>query len=69
VIRSDSLSAVGDDVPVGQLAAGVELLRGGTWDLAASLQVAQGTKTKANGDTRTGRSTGLGVFFTWYAAQ
>lgn len=68
-IHASSLAAVGDNVPVGELAAGLELVRGRRWDLTAAFQLAQGTATTANGGTTTGRSTGLGVMLTWYPGR
>jgi len=68
-IHAGDLAKVGDNVPVGEVAAGYDFVRGRSWALDASLQVAQGTTTKPNGGTTTGRSTGLGVHFTWYASQ
>jgi len=68
IVHVDGFAAASDDVPIGELGAGLELLRGRNWNLDIALQVAQGTATNSsgNGGTTTGRSTGLGVHLTWY---
>jgi hypothetical protein len=68
-IHNGDRASVGDNVPVGELAAGFDFVRTPHWAVDASLQVAQGTTTKANGDSTTGRSTGLGVHLTWYGTR
>jgi hypothetical protein len=66
-VRVNVFGVRGDDVPVGELAAGVELVRGPNWALDLSGRVAQGKSTEANGDVTTGRAAGVGVSMTWYA--
>ena len=65
IVHVDGFAAASGDVPVGEVAAGLQLLRGRNWDLDVVLQVAQGTSTSDSGSS-TGRSTGLGVQLTWY---
>jgi len=66
-------SSRSDDVPVGQFAAGFELVRGGQWAIDVAFRVAQGTSTKAGSmssdDATTGRSTGIGANFTYFAMR
>jgi len=64
------LAARGDDVPVGLLAAGVELVKGKQWALDLELKVAQGGATDEddNGNT-TGRMVGAGVGFTYFGSR
>ncbi|HTR55199.1 MAG TPA: hypothetical protein VMJ10_31165 [Kofleriaceae bacterium] len=66
IVHVDGFAAASGDVPVGEVGAGVEVLRGRNWDLDVVFQVAQGTSTNDSGGSSTGRSTGLGVQLTWY---
>ena len=66
VISVGGFAARGDDVPVGQLAAGFEIVRGRSWALDLQLKVAQGTSTDDGAEVQTGRSAGIGVAFTWF---
>jgi hypothetical protein len=60
----------GDDVPVGELAIGLELVHNRNFALDVSLKVAQGTATDDNGNNvTTGRAAGLGISATWFASQ
>lgn len=70
-VRLGGLSArASDDVPVAQLAAGLELVRGRQWALDVHAKLAQGSSTDADGDeVATGRSAGFGVNFTYYAMR
>ena len=67
VIHVGALSSRGDDVPVGELAAGYEVVKSRNWAIDVAVKLAQGSSTADNGDVTTGRSTGLGANFTWYA--
>ena len=59
-----------DNVPVGQLAAGIELVRGRNWALDLQAKVAQGSETDDDGDAvQTGRSSGIGVSFSYFATR
>lgn len=59
-----------DDVPVGQLAAGLEIVRGPRWALDVQAKVAQGTGTDDNNaHTTTGRMASLAVGFTWFGSR
>lgn len=69
LIHAGALAKTGDDVPVGEVAAGVEVVRGRNWDLDVALQIDQGTSTNAQGGATTGRSTGLGAHFTLYTGR
>lgn len=67
VVRVGIFAAESDDVPVGELAAGVELVRGRGWALDLSARVAQGTSTdEAGNDATTGRAAGLGVSVSFF---
>jgi hypothetical protein len=57
------ISGSGDDVPVGTVGAGFEIVRGRNWAIDVAFKVAQGSRTDENNDVHTGRSTGLGVSF------
>lgn len=63
-----SFDATGDNVPVVELGAGFEVVRGRHWALDVSAKIAQGSSADSNTDASTGRSTGLGAHFTWYAS-
>jgi len=69
VISFGGLAARGDDVPVGQLAVGLEVVRGPSWAIDVQAKVAQGTSTKDAGNVTTGRAVGVGAAFTWYAGR
>jgi len=69
IVSALGFSARGDDVPVGELAAGVELARGHSWALDIEGKVAQGTSTSANGGVSTGRMVGLGVGITFFGGR
>ena len=61
--------ARGDDVPVGLLAAGFEIVRHRSWALDVALKLAQGTSTSstaASGDATTGRMVGVGADLTFF---
>jgi hypothetical protein len=58
----------GDDVPVGQLAAGAELVRGDNWSLDLSAKVAAGTSTDGD-EINTGRMAGVGLTMTWFSRR
>lgn len=59
-----------DDVPVGLLSAGLEVVRGPRWALDVQAKVAQGTSTDDNeADATTGRMASIGVAFTWFGAR
>src|SRR5262249_4342101 len=70
VVRVSIFTGRSDDVPVGELAAGFELVRHPSFALDVAFKVAQGSSTKAgmdaSDDATTGRSTGFGVNFNWY---
>jgi len=68
-VRVSIFGARGDDVPVGEVAAGAELVRGPGWSLDLTARIAQGTATSDNNNVTTGRAAGLGVTMTWYARQ
>jgi len=59
-----------DDVPVGQLGIGVEVVRGTNWALDVEAKVAQGTETDDNdANATTGRMVGVGVGFTFFGSK
>jgi hypothetical protein len=62
-----ALAARGDNVPVGLLAAGFEVVRSRHWAIDVSAKVAQGSSTNDNGGVTTGRSAGVGAHFTWFS--
>jgi hypothetical protein len=69
IVNVGPFEARGDDVPCGQLAAGLELVRGPAWMLDVQAKVAQGTSTDEGDDgVTTGRAVGIGVGFTWFAS-
>ena len=56
-----------DDIPVVQLAIGVELIRGERWALDLEAKVAQGSSTDDDNDQEsTGRMAGIGVGVTFF---
>jgi hypothetical protein len=62
-------NARGDDVPVGLLAAGFELVQRRTWALDVALKFAQGTSTQSDsssGNTTTGRMFGVGANLSFF---
>jgi hypothetical protein len=61
IVRVYGFQARSDDVPVGHLGAGIEVVRGRTWALAVEARVAQGTSTDENAGVQTGRSAGIGA--------
>lgn len=68
-VHVGAFAARGDDVPVGLLAAGLEVVRGRSWALDVQVKVAQGTSTSSDansGDTTTGRMFGIGANVTWF---
>lgn len=70
VVDVGPFSSRSDDVPVGQLAIGFELVRGGSWALDLSAKIAQGASTDEDGnDITTGRMAGIGANFTFYARR
>lgn len=67
IVRVGPFASRSDDVPVGHLGLGVEVVRGRSWALAVEARVAQGTSTDDTSDgIKTGRSVGLGGTFTWF---
>jgi hypothetical protein len=59
-----------DDVPVGQLAVGLEVVRAPRWALDVELKLAQSTSTDdTESDASTGRMVGFGVGFTWFGSR
>jgi len=61
-----------DDVPVGTIAAGIEVARGRAWALDIAFRLAQGTSTKkdqTSGDATTGRMAGIGANLTFFATR
>ena len=66
VISWQGVSGRGDDVPVGHLGAGVEVVRGKSWALAVEGRVAQGTSTDDDALVQTGRSAGVGATLTFF---
>jgi hypothetical protein len=59
-----------DNVPVGMLAVGVELVRSRNWALDLQAKLAQGSSTDDDGDeVSTGRSAGIGVSLTYFATR
>jgi hypothetical protein len=59
-----------DNVPVGMLAAGIELVRSRNWALDLQAKIAQGSSTDDDGDAvSTGRSAGIGVSLTYFATR
>lgn len=69
VITYRGLAARGDDVPVGQLAIGFEVVRGRTWSIDVAGKVAQGGSTDDAGNVTTGRSAGIGAHLTLFAMR
>ena len=70
IVNVGPFAARGDDVPCGELAAGLEIVRSRTWMLDVEAKVAQGSTTNdgsGNDDVTTGRAVGVGVGFTWFA--
>lgn len=66
-VRVGGFEAQSDDVPIGQLALGLELLKGYSWTLDVQARVAQGSSTDDFGNNvTTGRSAGIGVGITFY---
>lgn len=66
-VRVGNLEAQSDDVPIGQLALGLELLKGYSWTIDLQARVAQGSGTDDFGNNvTTGRSAGIGVGITFY---
>jgi hypothetical protein len=71
-VHVGAFAARGDDVPVGLIAAGLELVRGRSWALDVAFKLAQGTSTKsdsASGDATTGRMVGLGANITFFSSR
>jgi hypothetical protein len=66
-VRVGPFGARGDDVPAGELAAGIELVRGPSFSLDLSIKGAAGSKTDDNGDITTGKMGGIGISMTWFA--
>jgi len=66
-VRVGNFGARGDDVPAGELAAGIELIRGPSFSLDLQLKGAVGKSTEDNGDVTTGRMGGIGVSMTWFS--
>ncbi|MGE0872101.1 MAG: hypothetical protein AB7P03_26320 [Kofleriaceae bacterium] len=57
-------SGASDDVAVGAISAGIEVVRGRRWAVDVAAKLAQGSSTDVEGDqVQTGRSTGVGVSF------
>jgi len=70
VVRVAIFDARSDDVPVGELAAGLEVVRGPGWALDVTARVAQGSSTDSSGnDVSTDRMVGLGASITFYQRQ
>jgi hypothetical protein len=70
IVSGFGLSARGDDVPVGELAAGLEVARARTWALDVQAKIAQGTSTDSSGGSvATGRMVGVGVGITWFGGR
>jgi hypothetical protein len=68
LIHAGIFAARSADVPVGEFAAGYEVVKSRNWAIDVSFKIAQGSSTDNNGDNvKTGRSTGIGAHFTWYA--
>jgi hypothetical protein len=64
------LEGQSDDVPVGMLAVGLEVVRAPRWALDVQLKLAQGTTTDDNdADASTARMVGFGVGFTWFGSR
>jgi hypothetical protein len=67
IVRVGIFEADSDDVPVGELAAGLELVRGRGWALDVTARVAQGTSTdEAGNDATTGRAAGIGASVSFF---
>ncbi len=69
VISLGGLSARGDDVPVGAVGIGFEVVRSRNWAIDIAFKVAQGSATEDNGTVTTGRSSGIGAHFTYFATR
>jgi hypothetical protein len=73
IVRALIFQSRSDDVPVGQLAAGYEVVRGRNWAVDVTFRVAQGGATDRGMDTsddaRTGRSVGLGASLTFFSMK
>jgi hypothetical protein len=70
IVNVGPFEARGDDVPVGQLAAGLEIVRARSWMLDVQVKAAQGTATDEGSDgVTTGRAVGVGLGFTWFASR
>jgi hypothetical protein len=69
IVNVGPFAARGEDVPVGTLAAGLEIVRGRGWAIDVQVKATQGTSTDegAGGDdVTTGRAVGVGAGFTWF---
>lgn len=69
VVHVLGFSQSGNNVPVGELAAGLELARGHSWVIDVAAKVAQGSSTNSNGTASTGRSAGIGANITWFSMR
>jgi hypothetical protein len=69
VISVGGFSGRGDDVPVGHLGAGIEVVRGRSWALAVEARVAQGTSTDEDAGVQTGRSAGVGATLSFFGQR
>jgi hypothetical protein len=66
-VRVGNLEARGDDVPIGQLAVGFELVKGYSWTIDLQARIAQGSSTDDFGNNvSTGRAAGIGAAITFY---
>jgi len=70
VVRVGIFEAQSDDVPVAELAGGVEIVRGPGWALDVTARVAQGSSTDdAGNNVSTGRAVGVGASISFFQRQ
>ena len=73
VVEVFGFSGRGDDVPVVELTAGLELVRGRSWAIDLAVKLAQGSSTDpgamAADNVQTGRMVGLGAHLTLFSTR